>query len=230
MYEEAFDDDGGVGDIPWASVFDPAVNMRALSAIQARGFRAATEVIARFVRSTGGQTEFGRGPSKDAGDRDDGIDPLGPPMYEDNAQRLESWWQPLAGQLLGKLSDEARPSGPARMDLSEQRADGNLELAATVGGNASVEVWLHNGGPDSFGQVRLHCSDLWAHDGARIGSASVLIQQPELPIRARTSVGSVLEITVPLNVLPGWYRGMLFAQGHPLVWLPLCVEVRSVET
>ena len=42
-------DDGSIADLPWASVFDPEANARALSAIQARGFRAATEVVDRFV-------------------------------------------------------------------------------------------------------------------------------------------------------------------------------------
>ena len=35
-------------DLPWASVFDSAANMRALSAIQADGFRAASELVDRF--------------------------------------------------------------------------------------------------------------------------------------------------------------------------------------
>ena len=43
-------DDGVISDLPWASVFDPANNMRALGEIQARGFRAATELVDRFVR------------------------------------------------------------------------------------------------------------------------------------------------------------------------------------
>ena len=42
-------DDGSIADIPWASVFDPDHNARALNAIQARGFRAATDVIERLV-------------------------------------------------------------------------------------------------------------------------------------------------------------------------------------
>ena len=37
-------------DLPWASVFDSAANMRALSAVQADGFRAASELVDRFVR------------------------------------------------------------------------------------------------------------------------------------------------------------------------------------
>ena len=39
------EDDGAISDLPWASVFDPANNMRVLGEIQARGFRAATELV-----------------------------------------------------------------------------------------------------------------------------------------------------------------------------------------
>ena len=52
MSSRVGDDDGSIADLPWASVFDPAANARALSAIQARGFRAASEVVDRFVRIT----------------------------------------------------------------------------------------------------------------------------------------------------------------------------------
>ena len=44
-------DDGTIDDLPWASVFDPAANARALSAIQAEGFRAASRIVDRFVRA-----------------------------------------------------------------------------------------------------------------------------------------------------------------------------------
>ena len=37
-------------DVPWASVFDPAANLRALTTIQAEGFRAASEIVDRVVR------------------------------------------------------------------------------------------------------------------------------------------------------------------------------------
>ena len=49
---------GSIRDLPWASVFDPAANARALSAIQAEGFRAASEILDRFVgMATNGSNE-----------------------------------------------------------------------------------------------------------------------------------------------------------------------------
>ena len=43
-------DDGTISDLPWAAVFDPVANARALSAIQARGFSAAAQLVDRFVQ------------------------------------------------------------------------------------------------------------------------------------------------------------------------------------
>ena len=43
-------DDGSISDLPWATVFDPVANARALSAIQARGFSAATQLVDRFIK------------------------------------------------------------------------------------------------------------------------------------------------------------------------------------
>lgn len=51
MTSRGIDDDGTIDDLPWASVFDPAANARALSAIQAEGFRAASRIVDRFVRA-----------------------------------------------------------------------------------------------------------------------------------------------------------------------------------
>ena len=53
MTNRGFNDDGTIDDLPWASVFDPAANARALSAIQAEGFRAASRIVNRFVRAVG---------------------------------------------------------------------------------------------------------------------------------------------------------------------------------
>ena len=46
-------DGGGIDDLPWATVFDPAANARALGAIQAEGFRAASRIVDRFAQMAG---------------------------------------------------------------------------------------------------------------------------------------------------------------------------------
>lgn len=50
-------DDGSISSLPWAAVFDPSVNIRALGEVQARGFRAATDLVERFTRSTSAPTD-----------------------------------------------------------------------------------------------------------------------------------------------------------------------------
>ena len=53
-------DDGSIADLPWGSVFDPAINARALNAVQARGFRAARELVDRFL-SMASEADFTTG-------------------------------------------------------------------------------------------------------------------------------------------------------------------------
>src|ERR1700722_16222736 len=57
LNNRGFRDDGTIDDLPWASVFDPAANARALSAIQAEGFRAASRIVDRFVRAVESNSE-----------------------------------------------------------------------------------------------------------------------------------------------------------------------------
>src|SRR5271165_3921496 len=94
-------DDGNVSDIPWASVFDPALNIRALSEIQARGFRAATEIVNRFVRMADSKSVTDPADRNQALSPDPAADPRGdrvpPPPDVDRVLQL---WQRLAAQTL----------------------------------------------------------------------------------------------------------------------------------
>ena len=60
MTSRGLGDDGTIDDLPWASVFDPAANARALSAIQAEGFRAASRIVDRFARAVGSAGRWAR--------------------------------------------------------------------------------------------------------------------------------------------------------------------------
>ena len=101
---ERGNDDGNVSDIPWASVFDPALNIRALGEIQARGFRAATEIVNRFVRMTGTNSVADRTDGEQAPSPEPAADPRGdratPPPDVDQVLQL---WQRLAAQTLESL-------------------------------------------------------------------------------------------------------------------------------
>src|SRR5271163_3839665 len=90
---ERGNDDGNVSDIPWTSVFDPALNIRALGEIQARGFRAATEIVNRFVRMADANSVAGTSDRKQAPLPDPTADPRGdqPAPQPDVDQVLQLW-------------------------------------------------------------------------------------------------------------------------------------------
>lgn len=220
MVSDQIRDDGSIADLPWAAAFDPAANARVLSSVQARGFRAATEVVNRFVRMAeeglnGGDAASG-GSAVTAG-RD--------------VDRVVSAWQKVADQLMRSLTGTAPATGPAstdeaRLDLANASSSGQLVLVAEQPGAVATEVWLHNGGAADMGKVRLRCSDLLSHDGAVISSAVVRFEPDVVPMFARSSRGVTVAVDVGDDVVPGCYRGTLLADGHADVWLPIALTVR----
>src|ERR1700761_3561070 len=95
------DNDASVSNIPWASVFDPALNIRALGEIQARGFRAATEVVNRFIRPADSQ------PVTDSADTQPAPDEHAVPPPD--VDRVLQVWQRLASQAVESLRGAAQP-------------------------------------------------------------------------------------------------------------------------
>jgi hypothetical protein len=221
-------DDGNVSDIPWASVFDPALNIRALGEIQARGFRAATDIVNRFVRmadtnSVASKTDGKQAPSPDPTAEPPGHQPTPPP----DVDQVLQLWQRLAAQTLESLRGVGRPhSGVATVDIEHATSSGAVSLVASESGAVSTEVWLHNSGAEDLGKVRLRCSDLLAHDGALIESALVRFEPDAVPMVARCSRGVTVEIDVPDDIAAGNYRGTLLADGYPDIWLPVVLSVQ----
>lgn len=220
-------DDASVSDIPWAAVFDPALNIRALGEIQARGFRAATEVVNRFVRMADTKSGTDGIDGKQAMSAHPAADARGeqgtPPPDVDRVLQL---WQRLAAQVAESLRGAPRPhGGVATVDVEHATSSGAVSLVAAEPGAVSTEVWLHNAGADDLGKVRLRCSDLLAHDGALIESAMVRFEPDTVPMVARCSRGVTVEIDVPDDIGPGHYRGTLLADGYPDIWLPVVLSV-----
>ncbi len=213
-------------DLPWSSVFDSAANMRALSAIQADGLRAATELVDRFVRMAAAGLSA-NGPSAPSAELD--------PADVYGATGLEpfvtSWWA-MVDQFL-RLSSPPRPgetSGreTATLDLAAAQATGRLHLHTPAPGAATGEVWLHNGGPVDMGKVALRCSELMSHDGSVIAARRIRFEPDMVPMPARSSRGVTVEIDIDEHVAPGSYRGILVADGHSDVWLPVEVVVQPL--
>ena len=112
-------------------------------------------------------------------------------------------------------------------DLRTADAAGQVLVETDVPGPVSGEFWLHNGGPDDMGKIRLRCSDLLANDGALIESGCVRFEPDMVAMPARSSRGVLMEIDVDAAHQPGTYRGTLLADGQPDLWLPVTLVIRS---
>jgi hypothetical protein len=221
LVDRGFGDDGAVTDMPWASVFSPTANARALSAIQAEGFRAASQLVDRFVRFIDARAEG----------RTNGAEPTAAETVDRNGnldlERLARSWWAMFGQLLVGSAPGMMPARrpPGTLDLKNSEANGHVRLEATESGWAATEVWLHNNGGKDLGLVRLRCSELLAHDGRVIGSAAVQFEPEVVPMPARSSRGVTMKVKVTQHIPTGMYRGTLLVRDHPDVWLPVVLVV-----
>lgn len=229
MTNRGFGDDGTIDDLPWASVFDPAANARALSAIQAEGFRAASRIVDQFVRAvepgTNGETTAPPGDSTNgnaAANHNGAVNGL-----QDLERFTRAWWSTAGQFLLRSMPPNATGNSESvSLDLNNPDAKRAVDLEAPVGGSAASEVWLHNRGADDRGEVHLRCSDLLSHEGEVIRAEAMQIDSAVVPMPARCSRGVLIRILIGPEVRPGVYRGTVLAGGHPDLWLPVRLTVR----
>jgi hypothetical protein len=231
LTDRGFNDDGTIDDLPWASVFDPAANARALSAIQAEGFRAASRLVDRFVRAVDPTSDQGTTSTSPGGPERNGnaaVNSGGPVDGVHEFERLTRAWWSMAGQFLLRSMPTTAGSGvgPVSLDLGGPSAQRTVNFDVAVGESANCEIWLHNRGPDDRGEVRLHVSDLLSHDGTVIPAAAVHIDPALVAMPARSSRGVVISVDVAPEARPGVYRGTVVADGHPDLWLPLALTIR----
>ncbi|MDT5093846.1 MAG: hypothetical protein QOH60_3209 [Mycobacterium sp.] len=218
-------DDGSIADIPWAAVYDPAHNIRAFNTIQARGFRAATDVVERLIGLLGQNGA--------------GVDHADPEIPEPQTNgepaplgvgRAVSAWQSVATQLVESLRGIPTPSaGAVKLDLHQENSRVLLFLEAVPGEAASTEFWLHNGGPDELGEISLRCSDLLGHDGEVIKASAVSLDPQTMPMPARCSRGVTVRVDVTQAARPGKYRATMLAERHPDAWLPVVLNVLPAD-
>ena len=231
MIEPELSDDSTVSDLPWAAVFDAAANVRALGAVQAQGFRAASRLVDRFVKTSNGTAETGPGAATEPADirQDSGHqDSEHQSEWRPTVDRVIGGWEALATQLTRSLSNSttAHKPGPV-FDVGGAEATGIASLSHGAEGVESAEVWLHNGGAQDLGEVRLRCSDLLAHDGALVGATAVRFDPAVVQLPARSSRGVVISVEVLPQTRPGVYRGTLLVDGHPDIWMPIELSLRS---
>ena len=233
MTSREFRDDGTIDDLPWASVFDPAANARALSAIQAEGFRAASRIVDQFVRAVGSSPNGeATGAPADSTDGNAAVNGDGAIDGIQDLERLTRAWWSMVGQFLLRSMPLTSTTGSESVSLDVNNSDAKraVNLEAPVGGSGNCEVWLHNRGPDDRGDVRLRCSDLLSHEGKVIGADAVHMDTAVVPMPARSSRGVTVTVDIAPEVGPGVYRGTLLASGHPDLWLPVMLTVRLPST
>lgn len=220
-------DEGAISDVPWASIFDPAINVRALGEIQARGFRAAADLVDRFVNladhnppAVSETDAAGSTHSESNGD-----------TSRPDVERLLDSWKGIIAQVTGSLRNAASPQRPdvAAFDIVASHASGQVNIQASSPGLVCTEVWLHNGGPSDRGTIVMRCGDLLSHDGSVISSAQVRFNPDTVPMPARCSRGVTVEIAIGDDVVPGRYHGMLLIDGHPDIWLPMVLTVEYAQ-
>jgi hypothetical protein len=211
-------DDGNISDLPWASVFDPVANARALSAIQARGFSAATQLVDRFIKiaESSANGTAAKGPANRDKATDNDLDLI-----------LSTWWS-LLGQLLRTMpgAGAVRSDSP-RFDLTDETASGGVDIDADGPGFAIGEIWLHNGGAHDIQSVRLRCSDLLAHDGAKVCADDVQFVPEKFPLPGRSSRAVSVQVDVAPDIAHGRYRGTVLAEGYPELFLPVTLTLRA---
>jgi hypothetical protein len=233
LNNRGFRDDGTIDDLPWASVFDPAANARALSAIQAEGFRAASRIVDQFVRAVESSTNGeATATQADSTNGNAAVNGKGAVDGIKEFERLTRAWWSMAGQFLLRSMPltQTAVSELVSLDVNNPDAKGAVNLEVPVGGSANSEVWLHNRGPDDRGDVRLRCSDLLSHEGNVIGADAVRMDTTVVPMPARSSRGVAITVDIAPEAAPGVYRGTLLAGGRPDLWLPVMLIVRPPST
>ncbi|MEB3030871.1 hypothetical protein [[Mycobacterium] nativiensis] len=225
--------DGSIDDLPWASIFDPAANARALSAIQAEGFRAARRIVDKFAQAATGSTNAADG--ADGADGANGAngavaagaEPTGLPEFE---RLTRAWWSTAGQFLLRSLPVQHNGSdGPVTLDVNNPESRDALTLRVTGPGAATGEVWLHNRQGDDGAQIRLRCSELLGHGGDVIGADAVRVDPAVVPMPRRSSRGVAITVDVGPQVRPGVYRGTVLAVGCPDLWLPVVLTVAAPQ-
>ncbi|WP_233211177.1 hypothetical protein [Mycobacterium sp. shizuoka-1] len=198
-----------------------------MTAVQAEGFRAASELVDRFVHMVASRPDGSPAATRPAAglSAEQRADLLGATDVE---PLIRSWWA-MAGQFLMGGAPQTSPASETispSLDFTGSAANGRLQFEGAPGETATAEVWLHNAADHDLGRIRLRCSELMADDGSVIKTAAIRLEPKVVPVPGRSSRGVGLTVTVAEKAKPGLYRGTVLVQGRPQLWLPVALTVR----
>ena len=223
-------DGAGGNELPWASVFDSGANMRALTAIQAEGLRAASKLVDRFIvaASDSLNTRAGTHVAGSTLSADQRADLWGATDIE---PLLKSWWA-MVGHLGRAVAPAAEPGpdtpvGSPSLEFAEGRASGRLDLEVAPAGAAVAGIWLSNNDIRDLGEVSLWVGALQCDTGATLDPQDIWLAPSVVAMPGRSGRAVDLRVNPGPDTRPGLYRGNLFTVGHPGLWLPIALTVRD---
>jgi hypothetical protein len=206
------------GPLPWATVFDPAANARALGEIQARGLRAASELVDRLVEAVDGRRHpDGDGDPSTAGTAD--------PSAAPGADQLVQLWSELLRRGVEAVRGIAGASGSESPVDVTSGAITIVQLEADRGAQAGVVLRLSGGGDGPMEGVALQSTDLVAPDGGVVSAASVRFDPSVVDLLPGTPVEIAVQVDIPGDCAAGRYRGTISSTRAPDLWMPVEVVV-----
>lgn len=203
---------------PWAAAFDPAGNLRALTDLQRRGLEAAQQLTDRLAGAVDGTAGPVPPASNDSGGVASGLDGL----VDLWAQLTKGALRVVVGQLNASTPNQNGDGGDG------VGPDRSVSVVVANGSGGSTEIWLHNETQGDQTNLRPHCGELRAADGALL-AADVVFEPPTIAVLpSRSSKGVMLRVgEPPAGTVPGTYRGVVLVDGLPDAWLTLTVRITS---
>jgi hypothetical protein len=202
--------DGESGSERSGPLFDPVAGMRAMADIQAEGLRAAGDLLERML-----------------GSEPDGPGPRSRPPAGDYTALVDAWTDLLRRTIAG-LAQPGRP-GAVTVPVDASGVGPPVRLALpcpeSANGDATGEVWLHNGTRSAVGPLALCCGQLTDADGRVLDGAAVRFAPRDVTLPPRSSRAVVVSLAATTPPRPGTYRGTIQARGAPGLWLPLEVAI-----
>lgn len=179
------------------------------------GFRAASEVVERFIRLIGDDQ---RPPNESGGDERSSFRQLRGDLARavdanlDLIRRAFDLYAGAVDRLLGGDAD----AGSRHVTLPP----------VLPGHRASSTFWIHNTTASAASGLRLHGSELISHNKELIPAGAWEFEPEEIDIApAGSSLPVAVDLDIAVDTPPGIYRGHVFVTNLPTEFMTVEIEV-----